>query len=65
MEAVRGTKGYWHATDGESWVGNSRLSTLCQTPEGIGPNNREVDTRKVDCPKCLNLLEIMQTIEKS
>ena len=57
VESVKGMTGYWHATDGESWVGNSRLSTLCQTLKGISPNNRGVDTRKVDCPKCLNLLK--------
>lgn len=61
MEAVRGIRGYWHATEGE-WTGcrghiDSKLAVLCRgETEGIGPNERSIDTRKVDCPRCLKAL---------
>ena len=58
MEAVKGIRGYWHATEGE-WTGtrNSKLAVLCRgETEGIGPNHRSIDTRKVDCPRCLKAL---------
>lgn len=60
MEAVKGIRGYWHATEGE-WAGNSKLAVLCRgKTEGIGPNDRSEDIRKVDCPRCLKMLERKQ-----
>ena len=57
MESVKGSRGYWHATDGE-WVGNNKLTVLCRgETEGISPNNQSEDIRKVDCPRCLKSLE--------
>ena len=54
MEAVKGMSGFWHATEGDWYDGNS-LRTLCN--RGIGPHFRrftQPDVRRtVNCVKCL------------
>jgi len=54
MQSVKGLQGYWHATTGVWATGGNQLLALCR--RGISPNNRRMDTRKVDCPKCLMIL---------
>ena len=53
MEAVKGLRGYWHATNGDWFDGNS-LKAFCN--KGIPPNYRrfkEQDVKRVvDCPQC-------------
>lgn len=53
LEAVKGERGYWHATKGD-WHDGGSLRTLCG--RGVGPRRRRFDRRAVkqivDCPKC-------------
>ncbi len=53
LEAVKGERGYWHATKGD-WYDGGSLRTLCG--RGVGPCRRRFDRgavkQIVDCPKC-------------
>lgn len=59
MEAVKGIRGYWHATNGEWHKDGNGLQTLCG--KGISPNYQrfnERDVRRVvNCPKCQDKLK--------
>lgn len=62
MQAVKGTHGYWHATEGDYHPRYDGLKTLCG--RGISPNYQrfnEQDVRRVvDCPKCLQKLMLVR-----
>jgi len=53
IEAVKGERGYWHATKGD-WFDGALLRTLCG--HYVGPRHRLFNRREVkrivDCPKC-------------
>lgn len=61
LEAVKGEKGYWHATEGD-WFDGGSLRTLCG--RGVGPHYRRFNMRSVkgvvDCPKCLERMDNMK-----